>query len=194
MVLAAQELIQHIVAAFARRSLPPSISIFQSHSSEVDTTELERIARHAKWIDVGHDLISDNPLAIAFMTPEAFAWFLPAYLVLSVTLHSEIDSLTGTILTCLTPPDPTDADEFGALAADMAALGVDLDEDLPDNLGADERLRQVFSARTAVLTREEKVAVREYLEHLEAEHGAEFPAFGPQQALDRYWRAATAKS
>jgi hypothetical protein len=172
--------------------LPEGAPLFRSYSSEVDTGEFERLARHSTWIDFPRDVLCDNRLALVFMTPEAFAWLLPAYPVISVTLHSETDTLTGTILTCLTPPDQADAEELAALAVDMAAFGVDLHEDVPDNLGADDQLLQVFSARAAALTQDEKVAIRDYLEHIEAEHGADFPVFGPKQALDRYWRAAAA--
>jgi hypothetical protein len=191
MALTSQEIILRIVAAFEQRTLPEGAPLFESYSSEVDTDEFERLARHTTWIEFPKDVLCDNPLAPAFLTPEAFAWLLPAYLVVSVTLYSETDTLTGTLLTCLTPPDDADAVAFKALTDDMAALGVALDEDLPDNyLGADDGLREHFGVRAAVLTQDEKVAIRDYLEHIEAVHGADFPVFGPKQALDRYWRAA----
>jgi len=48
--------------------------------------------------------------------------------------------------------------------------------------------------RTAALTQAEKAAVRDYLEHVDATHGADFPVFGPRQALDRYWSTAVPPS
>lgn len=190
MAWAAEEVIQRIVVAFERRSLPEGAPIFRSYSSEVDTQEIERLARHTTWIDFPHDVLCDNPLALAFMTPEAFAWLLPAYLVMSVTLYSETDTLTTTLITCLTPPDEADADQFEALVEDMRALDADVHEAPTDSLGADDELLQLFMERAAVLTQDEKAAVRDYLEYIEATHGADFPAFGPKQALDRYWKRA----
>jgi hypothetical protein len=129
------------------------------------------------------------------MTPEAFAWFLPAYLVVSVTRYAETDTLTTTILTCLTPPDEADASTFEALVEDMRALDADIvEEDRVDSLGADEQLRQLFMARASVLADNEKASVRQYLEYLNATHGADFRAFGPKQALDRYWAKAVPSS
>ena len=185
-------IIQRIVVAFERRELPESGLVFQSHSFEVDTQIIERLARQTTWIDFPRDVLCENPLALAFMTPEAFAWFLPAYLVMSVARYAETRTLTSSLLTCLTPPDEADAREFKALVDEMHALDPDilLEEDATDALGADEELLQFVMERAAVLTQDEKVAVRDYLEYIEAAHGADFPDFGPKLALDRYWAAA----
>lgn len=182
---------RRIKAAFKNRTLPRADPVFQSRSSEVDMPTMVRLAHQTTWFDFPRDVVSRNPVALAFMTPEAFAWFLPAYLVVSVTRYAETDTLTTTILTCLTPPDDADASTFQALVDDMRALGADiLEEDRVDSMGADEQLRQLFMARASVLADNEKAAVRQYLEYLDATHGADFPAFGPKQALERYWAKA----
>ncbi|HEU4769356.1 MAG TPA: DUF6714 family protein [Pyrinomonadaceae bacterium] len=191
MTFSAEEAIQHVVVAFQQRRLPEGATIFRSYSSEVDTETMERLARDTAWIDLPHDVLCDNPLALALMTPEAFAWFLPAYLVMSITLYSETDTLTTTIITCLTPPDDDDAAQFAALAQDMRALGIDdVDDSWEGSAEEDAGMLQLFMERTAALTDVEKAAVRDYLEYIDAAHGADFPVFGPKQALDRYWRTA----
>ena len=190
MAFSAEDVIQHIVVAFERRSLEEGAPIFQSYSSEVDTEAFERLARDTAWIDLPHEVLCDNPLALALMTPQAFAWFLPAYLVMSITLYSETDTLTTTIITCLTPPDKADETQFAALVDEMHVLGVEVDEAWEGSVGEDSDLLQLFMERAAALTQDEKAAVRDYLEHVDATHGADFPVFGPKQALDRYWRTA----
>lgn len=186
------EVISRIVAAFRSRELPKDVPVFQSDYYEVDTKTLESLARQtATWAELPRDVLGANPLAMAIMTPEAFAWFLPAYLVTSVELYSETDTLTSSLIARLTPPDQADARQFEALIEEMRALDVDLvDESPTDCLGADDELLQVFMERVAVLTQEEKEAVRGYLEYVDSEHGADFPVFGPKQALDRYWAGA----
>jgi hypothetical protein len=190
MAQTAAEVIQRIVVAFERRSLPEGATVFRGYSSEVDMPGIERAARHIRWIEIPHDILCANPLALAFMTPEAFGWFLPAYLIVSIALYRETDTLTTTIITCLTLPDEADADRFDSLAEDVRALGVDIQEELPNSLGADDELFQLFRQRADMLSRAEKAAVRDYLEYVEATHSADFPAFGPKQALDRYWATA----
>lgn len=191
MTFSAEEVIQHIVVAFEQRRLQEGAPIFRSYSSEVDTEALERLARDTAWIDLPHDVLCGNPLALALMTPEAFAWFLPAYLVMSITLYTETDTLTTTIITCLTPPDDDDAAQFAALAEDMRALGIDdVDDTWEGSAEEDAGVLQLFMERVALLTDAEKAAVRDYLEYIDTAHGADFPVFGPKQALDRYWRTA----
>ena len=183
-----EEIIQSIMTAFKGRELPEGDPIFLSHSSEVDTRTIERLAHQTTWENFPHAVICKNPLALAFMTPNAFAWLLPAYLVMSVALYSETDTLTTSIITCLTPPDEADAYQFEALAEETRALNADLlEEDLIDSLGADDELLHLFMERAAVLTQNEKAAVRDYLEYVDAAHGTDFPVFGPKQALNRYW-------
>jgi hypothetical protein len=190
MAFSAEDVIQHIVVAFQRRSLPEGAPVFRSYSSEVDTEALERLARDTAWVDLPHDILCDNPLALALMTPNAFAWFLPAYLVMSITLYAETDTLTNTLITCLTPPDDADAAQFAALAEEMRAQGVEVDEAWAGSVGEDGDLLRLFMERAAALTQDEKAAVRDYLDHVDATHGADFPVFGPKQALERYWRTA----
>lgn len=192
MALSAEETIQHIVIAFKDRRLPQGAPVFLSYSSEVDTAVLERLARDTAWVDLSHDVLCDNPLAVALMTPEAFAWFLPAYMVMSITLYAQTDTLTTTIVTCLTPPDGADEVQFTELAEEMRALGVEVDEAEAGSVDEDAGVHQLFMDRVAVLTTIEKAAVRGYLEYIDAAHGADFPVFGPEQALERYWRMAAA--
>jgi hypothetical protein len=190
MALPAEEVIQHIVLAFRTRSLQKDATIFQSYSAEVDTDALERLARETAWIDLPHDAVCDNPLALALATPEAFAWFLPAYMVMSITLYAETDTLTTTIITCLTPPDDADTAQFSELVEDMRAMGVDVDEEEEGSADEDAGVLELFMERVAVLTEFEKAAVRDYLEYIDEAHGEDFPVFGPKQALERYWRRA----
>lgn len=190
MASSAEDVIQHIVLAFEPRSLPEGAAVFRSYSSEVDTEAIERLAHDTAWIDLPHEVLCDNPLALALMTSEAFAWFLPAYLVMSITLYAETDTLTTTLITCLTPPDDTDAAQYALLVEDMRALGVEVDAAWAGSVGEDADLHRLFMERAAALSQAEKAAVRDYLEYVDATHGADFPVFGPTQPLDRYWRMA----
>ena len=54
---------------------------------------------------------------------------------------------------------------------------------------ADDAIAQQLAERAALLTPDEKAAVCDYLEYLDATHGADFPVFGPKQAL-KYWSVA----
>jgi hypothetical protein len=189
MARTSERIVQRIVDAFKPRELPEDDPIFLSYSSEVDMQTIKRLARQRNWIHFPHDVLCNNRLALAFMTPKAFAWFLPAYLVVSVTRYSESETLTSSLITCLTPPDEADSRQFETLVEETRALDPDLlvDEPRPVSLGADDELLEHFMERVAGLNLDEKAAVRDYLEYIDTAHGEDFPAFGPRQALDRYW-------
>jgi hypothetical protein len=186
---ASERIAQRIVDAFKARELPKGDPIFLSHSSEVDTQTVERLARQSNWTDFPQDVLRANSMVLAFMTPEAFAWFLPACMVVSVTQYDENRTLTSTIITVLTPPNKADSLEFETLEEDLRALDPDvlLEEPRPGSLHADDELFEHFMKRFAGLSADEKAAIRDYLEYIDAAHGDDFPVFGPKQALDRYW-------
>jgi hypothetical protein len=180
--------IGNICEAFEHRVLAQDDPVFVSQSSEVDLATFQKMARTTKWRDIPHSVVVDNPMALAFATPAAFAWLLPAYMVVSVSMYAQTDLLTAGILTCLTPPDEADDHLCRQLVEEMRAIDPGLADDLPpDDTGAYDELARVFMDRAETLTPSEKGAVRDYLEYIEAAHGADFPAFGPRQALNRYW-------
>lgn len=182
---ASADIIDRIMVAFGPRELPNNVPVFGSHYFEVDTKTLEALARQTpRWADLPRDVLGANPLATAFMTPAAFAWFLPAYMVTSIVLFHETDTLTSSLIGRLTPPDDEDARNYETLAKQS---GQAVDESLLKLLRADDEKVQEFMDRVAPLTQNEKEAVREYLEYIDSEYGANFPASGPKQALDRYW-------
>ena len=184
-----EKIAQRIVDAFRPRELPEDDPMFLSHSSEVDMQRIERLAQLTHWMDFPRDVLCDNPLALAFTTPKAFAWLLPACMVVSVTQYSECDTLTSSVITCLTPPDEADSRQFETLVEEVRALDPDLlvEEFQTDCLHADDELLEHFMERVGGLNPHEKAAVRDYLDYIDATYGEDFPVFGPKQALDRYW-------
>jgi hypothetical protein len=184
-----ESIIQRITLAFKWRELPEDDPIFISNYFEIDVTKIDRLARQTTWVDFPKEVLRDNPLALGYMTPNAFAWFLPAFLIISVSEYAETDTLINSILSFLTPPVEADAIEFETLVEEIQILDPDLivEDDGAEALRANDPLLQLFRDRAAVLTLDEKIAVRYYLEYLDTEHGEDFPVFSPKQALQRFW-------
>ncbi len=187
-----RDLIHAIKAAFGHRRLAATTPIFESHSVEVASETIEAMARQVPWTEFPEEVLSDNPLALAFMSPAAFATFLPAYMTVSISHYCETGTLTSSLVTALTPPDAEDARRFAELAAELEAEDPTSRDDLPLDCLVDEQLLQVFHERAAELTDTERDAVRAYLEFIERAHGEDFPIFGPQQALERFWGRSAA--
>ena len=181
-----------ISAAFAERCLPNGDSVFTARSPELDSEKLAELARQCRWPDVPWDALCANSIALAFATPAAFAYFLPACMTASLKRYGECGALTSMLLTCLTPADDSDAVTMAALERDFEALEPGfLRESAPsDGIGADEETEEEFARRIAPLTVAERAAVREYLKYLDDVHGHDFPVFGPGEALERFWADA----
>ena len=93
-----ERVVGRIADAFKAERAAAGRSRLFSPSFEVDMQTLESLARQSSWIDVPHDVVRDNPLAPAFMTAEAFAWFLPVYMIVSATQYYESETLTSTLI------------------------------------------------------------------------------------------------
>jgi hypothetical protein len=178
-----------ISQAFAERGLPEGDPVFTAGSPELDSDRLATLARQCRWLDLPGELLCGNSIALALASPPAFAYLLPACMTVSLKRYPECGALTSMLLTCLTPVDESDAETMAGLEGDFERLepGVLEESASPDVFAETEGEREVFAARVAVLTAEEREAVRAYLRCLDEVHGDDFPAFGPRQALERFW-------
>ncbi|MEA3064215.1 MAG: hypothetical protein QOJ27_650 [Sphingomonadales bacterium] len=181
-----------IGAAFAGRSLPKKDPVFASGSPELDSDHLLALARQHGWRDLPWTSLCANSIALALATPAGFAYFLPACMTASLKHYAQCGSLTSMILTCLTPDDEGDSETMAELERDFESLEPGfLGEGSSSGIFAEsEGMREEFEERIAPLTGEEKAAVRVYLKYLDEVHGDDFPAFGPREALERFWADA----
>ncbi|WP_010179369.1 DUF6714 family protein [Aquimarina agarilytica] len=187
MTLTSKKVIQDIATAFAERSLPVEDSVFFSFSSEIDTKKIITTAKTTSWLNFPHELIYSNPEALNYTTSAAFTYLLPAYLIQSIAMYSQTGILTTSILSNLTPPDQTDADQFNELLDDLSdELGI-YEDSSAALMGADDEILNLFNDRVNLLNVNEKKAIKYYLLYIAEFHGDDFPLFGPKQALDRYW-------
>lgn len=183
--------IDAIATGFARRGLPAEDPVFAAYSPELESDRLRALARQGGWRDLPWQLLCRNADALALATPEAFAYFLPAAMAASLAHYAECGALTSMLLTCLTPQDDSDVETMAQLERDFEELEPGfLDEDSASGVFAqDEGADEDFEHRIALLTGPEREAVRAYLRCLDALHGADFPVFGPREALERFWAA-----
>lgn len=179
-----------IQQAFAARRLPADDPVFTSHSPELDADLLLELVQ-GEWTDLPWQALCRNSIALALATPAAFAYFLPAAMAASLAHYAKCGALTSMLLTCLTPQDDSDVETMAQLERDFEELEPGfLDEDSSSGVFAKgEGEDEDFEQRIALLTGPERDAVRAYLRCLDDLHGADFPVFGPREALERFWAA-----
>lgn len=184
----AKEIINRIRLAFERRELVDKEDVFMSYTYEGDIAAFKKLAYYDSWQDLPQKVLQANPEAPMFMTTPAFAWFLPAYLTISIVDYSRNGSLASGMITCLTPPDEVDASIYDALIDDLRKVDPALvgESDSSVFRENDDQLQR-FEDFVNLLNLEEKIAIRDYLLYIDANYSADYPVFGPKLALERYW-------
>ncbi|MEP9359587.1 hypothetical protein [Sphingomonas sp. KR3-1] len=186
-----KDILARIADAFAERGLPPDEPMFAGGAPDLDAAGLAALAQQGGWQVLPWNALCANSAALAFATPAAFAYLLPACMCASLAHYAKCGALTSMLLTCLTPQDDSDIETMAQLERDFEELEPGfLDEDSASWVFArDEGADEAFEQRVALLTGPERDAVRAYLQHLDEAHGRDFPVFGPREALDRFWAA-----
>lgn len=109
------------------------------------------------WSSLDLEFLRYHHASLFFLTPEAYRYFLPAYLRVSVLSYRKADLIPGSVLYSLTPPaDP----------------GPDKDE---------------FLSRVATLSQGQKRVIRRFLEYLRDAHRGGFLRGEINRPLNRYW-------
>jgi hypothetical protein len=181
-----------ILAAFDERRLHGDEPWFTSRSPEVDVDALTALIRGTEWPNLPWRTLCSNSVALAFATPAAFRYLLPACMSASLAHYVECGTLTSMLLSCLTPEDDRDAETFAELERYMESLedGFVAETGSHDALSKTDETQAHFEGRKGLLTAAERDAVTSYLRYLDDVHGGDFPVFGPQEALARLWGGA----
>jgi hypothetical protein len=78
-----------IQKAFAERPLPGSAEIVPSKDANDDAREVYWKYRERRWNDIPRELLGHTADDLSFMTPLAFVYFLPRYLVEALEHYDE---------------------------------------------------------------------------------------------------------
>jgi hypothetical protein len=127
------------------------------------------------------------------LTPEAFLYFLPAFLHASLESYASVSVFASELIGALTEPSRTDVVEaIDQVARSQAGLG------LPDDMTELLRKQQlewfdsgtptaIFHERFDNLTHAEGAAILAFFAAFQEAHGADFPFNELETAVDRYW-------
>jgi len=159
-----EQVISQIRLAFADVTRPEADNIVIGHDPE--SVEV-RIAFEGKdWHDIGVGVLVPQRMdSLCFMTPEAYHYYLPAYMITGIEVYYDSDLALDSAVDSLTKPEPQDGSYYRKESLDT------------------------FRRRIGLLSNEQKKAVRVFLEYLDSEHGDDYPIWGPRTALERYWRS-----
>jgi len=127
------------------------------------------------------------------LTPEAFLYFLPAFLHAALESYASVSVFASELIGALTEPSRTDVVE----ALDQVAQSQS-EIRLPDDMTELLRKQQlewfdsgtpttIFHERFDNLTHAEGAAILAFFSAFQESHGADFPFNEVETAVDRYW-------
>ena len=158
----AERLVSQIEEAFSDSPKPEGDPIVLD--CDPDSEEVQAFLRDKDWRDL--DARALVPLymdVLPLLTPQAFRFFLPAYMIASVEAHDEADALPDFTAYSLTEPDAQDTFSVDRGVPAMSPQG--------------------FRDNVSQFTAAQEEAIRAFLEHMVAAHGNDWAV----AALARYW-------
>ena len=134
--------------------------VFDNSGGDLECTQVAHAFKGKQWSDLSVSFLRLYPDSLFFLSPEAYWFYLPAYLLASVLSYRCADIITINVVYSLTPPA---------------------------NKGSE---RDCFDAKIQGFSPEQRAAIKAFLEFLQCEHAGDFPFGDVEIALDRYWRSA----
>jgi hypothetical protein len=152
-----ETLVRAIDDAFANTKYPGDDRlVYDTSGRHSECNQTAEDFKGKQWTELSFGFLRAHCDSIFFLTPEAYRFYLPAYLLASVLRYREADVIPSNIVYSLTPPRE----------------------------GADT---SIFRERAEYFDRNQRKAIKSFLEFLQAEHGSDFPFRDPEVALKKYW-------
>ncbi len=153
---------QRITEAFEGTRYPGHDRLVYDNSGyHLECNEVAALMRGKRWQGLDFDTIWNVRASLPFLTPEAFHYYCPGFMIWSLDAWDDFDDLSDSLLFLLTPPTGQKP-------------GEEADADR-------------FEQRVAQFNHEQKVAFRSFMETLDCEHGGERGLYEVAKALERYW-------
>jgi hypothetical protein len=107
----AEELRQQIEAAFAETKYPGDDRlVYDNTGDHLECNEVAAAFRGRDWRQLSQDILRRHSQSLFFLTPEAYRFYLPAYLNAATLHYDEADTIPGSVVFSLIPPsDARDA-------------------------------------------------------------------------------------
>lgn len=183
-------------APFASRPRPPEDELLQPDAGWEGERLRALLAANGPR-DLSADALRTEVEGNLWMlSPDAFRYFLPAFLHLGVTSYDSLVSFVGELVLTLTEPTREDVVNSLDRAAEMPP-GMGLPTEILQELGRQQlewfdsgEPISMYRERIAGLSAAERAAILEFLVVIRDEHGDDFPLGELQTAIERAsaWR------
>lgn len=174
--------------AFSSRPRPPADGILRSTVGDHGSRLRALLASKTRDELTAQDIRGDVETNLWMLAPDAFRYFLPAFLRAALDSYSKVSIFASELVGALT--EPSRADVAGAIdRASESLLG-----DAADVLRQQQlewfdsgTPSAIFHERFDTLTPAEGAAVLAFLSAFQLAHGADFPFDELETAIERHW-------
>lgn len=152
---------KELVEAFGHRACPPSSRITTCRDPE--SNDIAKSLSGKKWDQLSYEMVNGLYCDLPILTPESFAYYLPAYILASIKEAFDHGNYPGTV------------GQFTLMAL------------LPEGRRRPES-RKTMETHLSCLSEQEKKVVRQYLSEMADLMGDDETAYLIRESLDGYWR------
>lgn len=179
--------------AFASRPQPAATEILKPTVDPEGDSLRELLATRTALDLTAAEIRTEVEGYLWALTPEAFLYFLPAFMSASLKAYDSISVFVSELIDALTLPTRTDV-EVALDRVTQTSSSLRLSGPITDQLRQQQlewfdsgTPAAIFHERFDTLTPAEGSAVLIFLITLQENHGADFPFGELQIAIDRYW-------
>ncbi len=191
--------LEKITYGFQSMTYPGDFNIVYDNSeNNLECVEIQQTFVGKHWTELTLETLLEQKSALGFLTPEAFQFYLPAYLSIVIQEFDEVDVLPDNTVFYLTLP--LEVDQLYQLNAiqdlpndlqsafDQSANEIKpmINQFLLEELSRSTQRVHNFIERVSGFNQQQGQAIRYYLEYL-SENTDYFIRDQPKVAIDRYW-------
>src|SRR5262245_25577787 len=121
-------LVDEVIEAFSNVAYPGDDKLVYDNSPEhLECADVASLFRGKHWKDISLELLQYNSESLAFFTPEAYKFYVPAFLIIAISAYDRADLIPRSLLSSLTIPKKDGEtkkrflDKMGLFSADQRA-------------------------------------------------------------------------
>lgn len=154
-----------VKSAFAGVPYPgDDLIVYDNSGYHLECSDIAAKFRRKHWSALSPSLLRRYYAALSFFTFEAYHFYLPAYLIISVESFYTAEHIPGTVIFSLTAPSVRKKRDY-------------------------ER----FRAKVCLFDRRQREVIVKFLQIMRDEHVEDYPDNAPEDALRSYWLSPPSK-
>jgi hypothetical protein len=181
--------LEKLTSSFQTLPYPGDINlVYDNTGNHLECVEIQQAFAGKHWSELSQETLVRENSALSFLTPEAFRFYLPAYLSIVVREFEKTDILPEATVQYLTlPVEADDLNKLSYVQQESNELQFELSQFLIEELSRSNRKVHNFMERMSGLNPQQCQAIRYYLEYLKSEKNDYFFSNEPEIAMERYW-------